>query len=487
MDQTKTPLLDAILGYAVEDPAPLHIPAHKLGRGVSERWRAAIGENALRMDLTEVIGLDDLHQPEGAIREAQELAADAWGSDQAFFLVNGTSAGIMAAIAATAGPGETIVVPRNAHKSVVFGLIASGAVPVYSEPEIWAEKGLVGGFRPDRLEALLRKHPEAKGVFSVSPTYHGIGSDLEALATAAHRNGCVFIADEAHGNHVYFHKDLPTGALAAGADIACQSTHKMSGSLGQSSMLHVKGDRVDRARLRANLQLLQSTSPSYLLQASLDAARHFMATEGAAVFGDLLPRIEEARASIGRIPGLEVLGPSIAGSHGIAYYEPTRLVVSARQLGIEGYDLFRRLRSSYGVEAEFGDFYYVVAVLGPGTVQRDLDRFVAALAAIVAESGLNGRQSAPLIWKEELPPIPPMRLTPRDAYFAKTETVPWDKAKGRIAAELAVPYPPGIPVLCPGEEISGDVFDYLEGLRRSGRHLHGPADASLATFRVVDM
>lgn len=485
MDQTKTPLLDAILRYGAEDPAPLHIPAHKMGRGVSDRWRDAVGENALRLDLTEVIGLDDLHQPEGAIREAQALAADAWGSDQAFFLVNGTSAGIMAAIAATAGPGETIVVPRNAHKSVVFGLIASGAVPVYSKPEIWAEKGLVGGFRPDRLEALLNEHPEAKGVFSVSPTYHGIGSDLEALAAVTHRHGGVFIADEAHGNHVYFHKDLPTGALAAGADIACQSTHKMSGSLGQSSMLHVKGDRVDRDRLRANLQLLQSTSPSYLLQASLDAARHYMATQGAAVFADLLPRIGEARAAIGRIGGLEVLDPSIAGSHGIAYYEPTRLVVSARQLGIEGYDLFRRLRSSFGVEAEFGDYFYVVAVLGPGTQQGDLDRFVAALSVIAAEAGTGGQPAKPLVWEEKLPPIPPMRLTPRDAYFEKTETVPWKETRGRIAAELAVPYPPGIPVLCPGEEITPEVFDYLDGLRRSGRHLHGPASADLLTFRVV--
>lgn len=452
-----------------------------MGRGISPILTAEIGEAVFRMDLTEVIGLDDLHQPEGVIREAQELAAEAWGADRSFFLVNGTSAGIVAAIATTAKEGERIIVPRNAHKSVVYGLIVSGAIPVYIQPEISSEHGLVGGFQPAELERIYREHPDAKGVFSVSPTYHGVGSDTGALIEITHKFGGIFIADEAHGNHVYFHEDLPAGALEHGADISCQSTHKMSGSLGQSSMLHVKGDRVDIGRLRSNLQLMQSTSPSYLLQASLDVARSHMAINGRTIFGDLLPRIMEAKDHLRRIPGLEVLGDELIGNYGIAYYEPTRLVFTARSVGIEGYELFQRLRKEYGVELEFGDYFYGVAVLGPGTIQEDLDRLIAALKDIMSKAP----NKAPLVWKEELPAMPPQRMTPRQAYHSKAQRIPWDQAKGRISAELAVPYPPGIPVLCPGEEITGDVFDYLDGMKRSGRHLHGPEESSLSSIRVV--
>lgn len=480
-DQNRTPLFDAILAYGREGIAPLHIPAHKMGRGISPIFKAELGEAVFRMDLTEVIGLDDLHQPEGVIREAQELAAEAWGADRSFFLVNGTSAGIVAAIAATAKEGERIIVPRNAHKSVVYGLIVSGAIPVYIQPEISAEHGLVGGFQPAELERIYTEHPDAKGVFSVSPTYHGVGSDTASLVEITHRYGGIFIADEAHGNHVYFHEDLPMGALGHGADLSCQSTHKMSGSLGQSSILHVKGDRVDIGRLRSNLQLMQSTSPSYLLQASLDVARSHMAINGRTIFSDLLPRIMEAKEKLRRIPGLEVLGDELVGNHGIAYYEPTRLVFTAKSLGIEGYELFQRLRKDYGVELEFGDYFYGVAVLGPGTIQEDLDRLTAAVKDIVSKT--PGK--APLIWKEELPAMPPQRMTPRQAYHSKTKSIPWEHAKGRISAELAVPYPPGIPVLCPGEEITSEVFDYLDGMKRSGRHLHGPEESNLSSIRVV--
>jgi arginine/lysine/ornithine decarboxylase len=452
-----------------------------MGRGISPILTAEIGEAVFRMDLTEVIGLDDLHQPEGVIREAQELAAEAWGADRSFFLVNGTSAGIVAAIATTAKEGEKIIVPRNAHKSVVYGLIVSGAIPVYIQPEISSEHGLVGGFLPTELERIYSEHPDAKGVFSVSPTYHGIGSDTRALVEITHKFNGIFIADEAHGNHVYFHEDLPKGALDHGADISCQSTHKMSGSLGQSSMLHVKGDRVDIGRLRSNLQLMQSTSPSYLLQASLDVARSHMAINGRTIFGDLIPRIKETKERLRLIPGLEVLGDELIGNYGIAYYEPTRLVFTARSLGIEGYELFRRLRTDYGVELEFGDYYYGVAVLGPGTIQDDLDRLTVALQDIMNKAP----NKASLVWKEKLPAMPPQRMTPRQAYHSKTESIPWEQAKGRISAELAVPYPPGIPVLCPGEEITSDVYDYLDGLKRSGRHLHGPEESNLSSIRVV--
>lgn len=482
-DQSKTPLYDAIRAYGDADVAPLHIPAHKMGAGIHPKWRKELGDDVFRMDLTEVIGLDDLHQPNGVIQEAQDLAADAYGADESFFLVNGTSGGIVASICTAAAPGEKIIIPRNAHKSVVYGLIVSGAVPVYLSPEIQTEKGLVGGFLPGRLEETYRDHPDAKAVYSVSPTYHGICSDTKSLIEITHRHGGLFIADEAHGNHVCFSPKLPDSALELGADLACQSTHKMSGSLGQSSILHLKGDRVDRTRLRANLQLTQTTSPSYLLMASLDVARSYMATDGLKLLGELMDRIDGAKEKIKKIPGIEVLGTELIGSHGIADYEPTRLVISARQLGIEGYELFRLLRRNYGIELEFGDYFYAVGVLGPGTQPNHLDRLVHALEDL-ARQHVGGRP--PLVWEEELPEVPPMVATPREAYFAKTRTIPWEEARGQVSGQLIVPYPPGIPAVCPGELITPSVFDYLEYQRQKGRHLHGADADRLDIIRIME-
>ncbi|NLY71724.1 MAG: arginine decarboxylase, partial [Clostridiales bacterium] len=248
-EQLRTPLYDAILKYIDEETAPLHIPSHKMGAAIDSRWKEFVGENIFKMDLTEVTGLDDLHQPSGPIKEAQDLAAKAWGSEQSYFLVNGTSSGIIASIATVAKQDEKLIVPRNAHKSVAFGLIVSGAIPVYISAEICKEKGLVCGFSPEKLKKIYEKNPDAKGVFAVSPTYHGICSDIGKLVDITHSFGGIFIADEAHGNHCYFNEKLPKGALAFGADLACMSIHKMSGSLGQSSILHLNGNRVDRARL----------------------------------------------------------------------------------------------------------------------------------------------------------------------------------------------------------------------------------------------
>jgi arginine decarboxylase len=481
-EQERTPLFDAIRTYIEEDVVPMHIPAHKMGAGIHPKWKEFVGDRIFQMDLTEVMGLDDLHQASGVIQESQELAAKAWGADHSFFLVNGTSSGIVASICTVAKPGETIIIPRNAHKSVVFGLIVSGAIPIYISPEVHKEIGLVGGFDPHKLEEIYGANPHAKGVFSVSPTYHGICSDTKKLIEVTHRNGGVFIADEAHGNHVYFNSKFPTGALALGADLSCQSIHKMSGSLGQSSLLHVKGNSVDLRRLKANLQLAQNTSPSYLLMTSLDLARSYMATEGSSILDELIDRISQARIKISKIPYIDILGKELVGTHGIADYEPTRLVVSARRMGIEGYQLFEMLRKDYRIEIEYGDYFYGVSVLGLGTKQEHLDRLISALEDI---SNRYGGTRAPLTWDEELPPIPPQILSPRDAYFAETEKIPWENARGRISAELIVPYPPGIPALCPGEEITNEIWEYLEHQGKSGRHLHGVEGKSLSEINVL--
>jgi arginine/lysine/ornithine decarboxylase len=481
-DQTQTPLFDAIVGFIEADPVPFMVPGHKMGGGIHPKWKDYAGEAIFKMDLCEVHGLDDISQPSGAIMEAQELAADAWGAEHSYFLVNGTSSGIIASICTIAGEDDKIIVPRNAHKSVVFGLIISGAEPVYVTADISRDRGLVGGLDPAVLAKAYDENPEAKGVFSVSPTYHGICSDTKSLVDITHEHGGVFIADEAHGNHVYFHDNLPAGALTLGADLSCQSIHKMSGSLTQSSMLHVKSDRIDRVRLRSNLQMMMNTSPNYLLEVSLDLARSYMATEGREILGELGEMISAAKEEIDGIPGVSTLGRDLVGECSIFDFEPTRIVLSMRELGVDGYELYDRLYDDYRIEIEFGDYYYGVCVLGPGTKKDQLDRFVRAVKEIAEQE--RGHR-APLSWDEALPPQPPMAILPREAHFAKREKIPWADARGRVSAQMIVPYAPGIPTIYPGELITAEVWDFLSEQSRNKRHLHGAEDGRLDYISVV--
>ena len=280
MNQNRTPLLDAIVEYTKERPAYFKIPGHRYEKGISPRWKQWTGDGIFRFDLTEAEGLDDLHCPEGVIKEAQELAAEVFQAQKTYFLVNGTTCGNEAMVLTCAGEGEKIMVPRNAHKSVLMGLILSGVEPIYLMPRMDEKTGLCGCIAPEDVEEGFRKHPDCKGVFLVSPTYYGVCSDIRKISEICHRHHGILMVDEAHGGHLYFGKEgsaagmLPRGAILQGADMCAQSMHKVTGSLGQSSLLHVGSDRVDIGKLEGNLHLVQSTSPSYLLMTSLDAARY---------------------------------------------------------------------------------------------------------------------------------------------------------------------------------------------------------------------
>ena len=484
MNQDKTPYFDAIVKYIEEDIVPLHVPANKLGNAIDPKWKDYVGEAIFKMDICDVQGLDIMYDGTGPAQEAQNLAAEAWGAEESFFLVNGTSCGIVSAICTLAGEREKIIIPRNAHKSVIYALILSGATPVYVPAEIYKEKGLVCGIEPTKLDKVYSENPDAKAFLGVSPSYHGICSDMKSLAEVTHMHGGIFMADEAHGNHMYFNDRLPSGALTLGADIACHSVHKMCGSLGQSSMLHVKNTKdIDMKRLRTNLQMFQTTSPSALLQVSLDLSRHFMVTNGKEILNDIIELSEYARSEIKKIEGFEVLGKELIGDHAIFDYDIIRLIVSGRELGIEGYELFAMLRNDYSVEIEFGDYFYGLAIMGIGTTREHIDRFLAALRDISIK--YKG-QRAPLKWEEELPSNPPQILTPREAYFGKTRKIPWATAKGKVSAEMITPYPPGIPTICPGEKITNDVWEFLTEQIKAGRHLNGPENGILSHITVVE-
>lgn len=506
MNQKKTPLLDAIVEYTRERPVYFKIPGHRYEKGISPRWRQWTGDGIFRFDLTEAEGLDDLHCPEGVIKEAQELTAEVFGARETFFLVNGTTCGNEAMVLTAAGEGEKIMVPRNAHKSVLMGLILSGAQPVWLMPEYDEKSGLWGSISPGQVEASFREHPDCKGVFLVSPTYYGVCSDIKSVSEICRGYGAVLLVDEAHGGHLYFGSEkygtekLPRGAIRQGADLCAQSMHKVTGSLTQSSLLHVGSRRIDRGRLAANLHLVQSTSPSYLLMTSLDAARYELAMHGEEMLGKALKLAQEARSRICRIPGLVCYGEELK-DRGIYELDLTRLVISAEQLGISGFELADRLYDGYRVGMELADERNVVAVVTYANEREDIQKLVEALEDIAQRAGLRRRKESfteytaqsgesvrfaeTVQFGKSVHGIPEYVLSPRRAYFAAKQEIPWQEAAGKIAGEPLIPYPPGIPLVNPGERISQEVWDYMENYRRKGLHFHGPADINLNIIQII--
>jgi arginine/lysine/ornithine decarboxylase len=481
MDQNRTPIFEAITKYIDKKPAYFRIPGHRFEHGINQRWKDAVGDNIFKYDLTETSLLDDLHNPEGAIKEAEELASEVFGSDHSYFLINGTTCGNEAMIITTAFEGEKIAIPRNAHKSALMGLIISGAEPVYIMPELSGEWGIQGGVTPEEVEKTLKSNPECKGVMIVSPTYYGICSDLEGIAKVCHKYGAALLVDEAHGAHMYFSDKLPKGALEQGADMCAQSIHKVTGSLTQSSMLHVKSELVDVEKLEANLHIVQSTSPSYILMTSLDMARHDLAIHGIEMIDNAVELAEYARAEINKIDGMVCLGKEVVGSKGIKDIDLTRLIINGKKLGITGFELSRVLEEEYNVDLELSDYINGLAIVTYANTKEDMQRLIGALKKIAEERITDSE----IINDVFLPKQPEYVMSPRQAYFSKSKALPWKEVKGKIAAEMIAPYPPGIPVIYPGELMTEQVWEYIESYRVRNRHLHGPADKELKTFKVI--
>lgn len=491
MNQQNTPLLDAVERLIDTEPAYFRIPGHRLNRGMSSRWTKKTGDQIFSYDVTETPYTDDLHAPEGAIREAQELLRQLYKADESFFLVNGTTCGNEAMILSAAFEGQEIMVARNAHKSAMMGLVLSGAKPVYVMPEVIADWGIQGEIAPDRVRALFWEHPECTALFLVNPTYYGICSDLKSIAEICHKNNALLLVDEAHGGHLYFdrHSFAKRGALECGADICVQSMHKVTGALTQSSVLHIRnhGVRSDvLARVAENLHLVQSTSPSYLLMISLDCARHELAMNGEQMVQKAVELAGYARNKINETEGFACLCP-FGNREGMM--DETRLVISARGLGISGFMLDELLFEKYGVNVELSDHENVLAIVTYANEQEDLDRLLDACSDISALYRNNKKKCDISAIKDRLhfPAIPKQILTPRQAYFAKKKEAEWVNVIGKIAGQMIAPYPPGIPVIYPGELISGEVWDYIEHFRKSGRHIHGAdQDGQLRVIKIIE-
>ncbi len=477
------PIVNALQAWVNKSHVPFYTPGHKRGKGMNsrltERWGAAV----FGWDLPELPGLDNLHAPAGVIAKAQDLAAITFGATQTWFLTNGSTAGIIAAILATCGEGEKIILPRNIHSSAIAGVIHAGAIPIFITPEYDIDLDLAHGIAPAAVKFALEQHPDAKAVMVVYPTYYGACGDLAAIVEIVHSYAIPLLVDEAHGAHFGFHPDLPPAALAAGADLTVQSTHKLLGALTQSAMLHLNHDRINPQRVSQALRSLQSTSPSYLLLASLDAARHQMALNGRALMAETIELAQIARAEIAQIAGLSVLELA-QPTPGFSYLDPTRLTVTVTDLNLTGFAADEILSGELGIVAELPSRQHLTFIISLGNTRADIDRLVAGFSKLAT----NYRQDLPLALPQIRPPgriLTEMAISPRQASRAPQVSVASDLAIGKISAAAICPYPPGIPVLIPGEIITADALEYLRQILALGGELVGCNDPNLQTIEIL--
>lgn len=463
---TRTPYFEALRDYVEAGVLPFHMPGHQQGRGAPLAMQQFFREHALAGDITQVLGMDDIHRPDSVCGEAQALAARAWGAEYTYFLVNGSTCGNQAALMATLQPQDTVLIPRNAHRSAMGGVLLAGARPCYYHCPFDEEMGV---YHAPTL-ACLPEQP-ARVLFLTSPTYYGACSDLPPLVEWAHQRDMVVIVDEAWGPHLKFHPDLPSSALEAGADLVIQSTHKLLSGLSQASMLHLQGDRVDRGRLESILRLLQTTSPNCLLLASLDLARQQMQQDGQALLQKALDLSFGLRHRLREFPAIHCFAQRTP------LWDPTRVVF--RVGGHSGYEAEKALRQRHKIQMEMSDRHNVVGLITLGHEQGDLDRLIEALSQL--GQGQFPPQRAPLPHR----PLPPQSMTLRQAFDAPWESVPLGQAEGRTCVEPLCPYPPGIAWVMPGEVLTRGMIEELQAELAAGVTIQGAFDLNLKTVRVA--
>lgn len=462
-----TPLYKAVIAYSASSPVPFHMPGHKLGKGLPEGPLKKVG----LLDLTEIAGTDNLHFPEGAIREAQQLAARAFGAEESFFLVNGSTSGIHSAIMAVCRKGDKLIVCRDCHKSVINGIMLAGADPVYINPGFNKEFVLSTGTLSREVEKALEATPGAVGVFITRPNYYGICCDIDKIAAVVHSRGKILIVDEAHGAHLKFGKGLPACAMDSGADICIQSAHKTLPALTQGSYLHVRGNRVDRDRLKFYLASLQTSSPSYIIMASLDCARAVMSIYGGELLDNLVENVEYFKKDIDSDERLLMLSQDFAEGW---EYDRTRVVINCKKVGKTGFSMEKMLRERYNIQVEMSDLYNIVCIGTVADRRQDYELLLEALKEIVK----NCNMIYPLadINVKELK-IPPQSINIGEIADKKARWIKLKESEGKVSSAMVTPYPPGIPVICPGEQITGELIEYIYAVASAGGNINGLTDS----------
>ncbi len=478
MSQERAPIYEALERFRKMRVVPFDVPGHKRGRGNPE-LTALLGEKCVSMDVNSMKPLDNLCHPVSVIREAEELAAEAFGAAHAFLMVGGTTSAVQSMVLSVAGRGDKIILPRNVHRSVMGAMVLCGAIPVYVNPECDDRLGIPLGMSLRAVEKAIQENPDAKAVLVNNPTYYGICSDLRGIVQLAHQNHMLCLADEAHGTHFYFGEGLPVSAMAAGADMAAVSMHKSGGSLTQSSLL-LTGPAMPEGHVRQIINLTQTTSGSYLLLSSLDISRRNLALRGKEAFAKVVSMAEYARKEINAIGGYYAYSRELVNGDSIFDYDVTKLSVNTLDVGLAGIEVYDLLRDEYDIQIEFGDLGNILAYLSIGDRPRELERLVSALSEVRRRFGGDGTS---LMKQEYIDPV--VAVSPQDAFYAAKESLPLRDTVGRVCSEFVMCYPPGIPILAPGERITGEILDYIEYAKEKGCSMTGPEDADIQRLNVL--
>lgn len=480
LDQTSAPIYEALERFRSMRVVPFDVPGHKRGRGNPELARL-LGETCVSMDVNSMKPLDNLCHPVSVIRDAEDLAADAFGAAHAFLMVGGTTSAVQSMVLSAVKGGEKIILPRNVHRSVMGAMVLCGAVPVYVNPECDDRLGIPLGMKVSEVERAIRENPDAKAILVNNPTYYGICSDLKAIVELAHSHGMLCLADEAHGTHFYFHEDLPMSAMEAGADLAAVSMHKSGGSLTQSSLL-LAGPNMSPGHVRQIINLTQTTSASYLLLSSLDIARRNLALRGREEFGRVMRMADYAREEINAIGGYYAFSKELINGDSVYDFDITKLSVNTLNIGLAGIEVYDLLRDEYDIQIEFGDLGNILAYLSIGDRPREIERLVSALSEVRRRFG---KSSAGLMKQEYIDPE--VVVSPQRAFYAPKERLSLEETVGRVCSEFVMCYPPGIPILTPGERITQDIIAYILYAKEKGCSMTGPEDPDITCLNVLDL
>lgn len=478
LDQNQAPIYEALVKLRKKRIVPFDVPGHKRGRGNPELVEL-LGEKCVGIDVNSMKPLDNLGHPISIIRDAEELAADAFGASHAFLMIGGTTSSVQTMILATCKAGDKIILPRNVHKSAINALVLCGAIPIYIEMSVDPKIGIALGLENDRVAQVIKDHPDAKAILINNPTYYGICSDLKGLTEMAHEAGMMVLVDEAHGAHLHFTDKLPISAMDAGADMAAVSMHKSGGSLTQSSILLI-GEQMNSEYVRQIINLTQSTSASYLLMASLDISRRNLALRGKESFEEVIELSEYARREINAIGGYYAYSKELIDGVSVCDFDVTKLSVYTQGIGLTGIEVYDLLRDEYDIQIEFGDIGNILAYISIGDRIQDIERLVGALADI---KRLYSRDGKDLIAGEYIQPE--LVLSPQEAFYSERKSLTLDDSVGQVCGEFVMCYPPGIPILAPGERITREIVDYIQFAKERGCSLQGTEDPEVNHINVI--
>lgn len=478
LDQNKAPVYEALCQYRENRIVSFDVPGHKQGKG-NPVLTEFLGKQCMSVDVNSMKPLDNLCHPVSVIKEAEELMADAFGAAHAFFMVNGTSSAVQAMVMSVCKRGDKIIMPRNVHRSSINALIVCGAVPVYVNPGVNKQLGIPLGMSVDSVKRAIKQHPDAKAIIVNNPTYYGVCSNLREIVRIAHEAGMKVLVDEAHGTHFYFGDYMPLSAMSVGADMAAVSMHKTGGSLTQSSAL-LLGEGISEGYVRQIINLTQTTSASYLLLSSLDISRRNLALNGKSIFERVTTLANYGIKEINKLGGLYAFSRELINGDTVFDFDPTKISVHTRDIGLAGIEVYDILRDRYDIQIEFGDIGNILAIVSVGDKILNIERLISALYEI---KRLYSKSSAGMLDHEYIEPV--VVCSPQEAFYSKKTQLPLKETLGKICAEFVMCYPPGIPILAPGELITKDALEYIIYAKAKGCNLTGAEDINTEKINIM--